>query len=506
MVQKDRVLVLGAGLSGLAATDKLLAAGLSVTVVDSFPLPGGRFASFEVPTEVAGLSKGDVVEHGLHAFFQHYHGLYGLMARCGLEKPPFAGDGVYFWNPRDGHYQVEGGPLFWLLRSLGLPEEIRGARGEALAALARLTTTLSASLKRTQETDQERAIDWLDRFGVPRAAVDHVFRPCMYSLTSLPLEDLSALELMRWMSAILPDPRMRALQGGGSQALCLPITEALRARGADFRFGVEVHRIGYGEDGRVQVAMEVAPDRTGLRHILVEGFEPAQPPASDEFDAVVCTLPWEKVMALSDTTLKQRIPNVFDGLAKLHNIHPLTVRLWFERPLVDTGERYILSAGTVFDVLRPTPEPHRPDGIYLVDALVENIDAHLPELGYDVERYVDPGAKESHVLDRVMGDLERLYPGQILGNRLRARFVHTREGIVACNPGVWAHRPPAHVGLPNLVLAGDYTQQPFGVCMEGATRSGQLAADALLSGRPVVPRRSAFGQVAYSAYSLFVRS
>jgi len=78
-----------------------------------------------------------------------------------------------------------------------------------------------------------------------------------------------------------------------------------------------------------------------------------------------------------------------------------------------------------------------------------------------------------------------MYPGQLGADNPVARsFLHTREGIVACKPGVWEKRAPQHIGLVNLVLAGDWTRQGWGVCMEGAVRSGQLAASALLEGPP----------------------
>lgn len=502
---RDRILVLGAGLAGLAAAERLSLAGLSVTVVDSFPLPGGRFASFEVPGPVAGLSRGDVVEHGLHAFFQHYHALYGMMKRAGLPKPPFAGRGVYFWHPDAQHYVVEGGPLFWFFEALGLPEPLRGPRGQAFNAFLKLVAKLSHSLSAADETDRLSAHALLTDFGVPSQAIDHVFRPCLYSLTSLSLERLSALELMRWMSSILPDPRMRSLQGGGSQALCGPIAEHLAQTGVDFRFGIEVTRLALAPDGRPKVDMMQAPDRTGLRHVLVPGFAPAEVPEGP-FDAVISTLPWEKLLSLSDASLVAAAPDTYENLRQLHNIHPLTARLWFERPIEGAQERYILSSGTVFDVLRPTPEPNVDAGIVLLDALVENIDLHLPELGYDIERYVEPGEKQTAVLGRILADLEQVFPGQIADNRVRASFVHTREGIMACEPGTWRLRPPAHIGLDNVLLAGDFTQQPYGVCMEGATRSGQLAAECLLAGKPVTPQRAAWSQIGYSLYSLFVRT
>ena len=51
-------------------------------------------------------------------------------------------------------------------------------------------------------------------------------------------------------------------------------------------------------------------------------------------------------------------------------------------------------------------------------------------------------------------------------------------------PGVDRHRPPQApppTGIPNLILAGDYTQTGWPATMEGAVRSGHLAAQAVLA-------------------------
>jgi 15-cis-phytoene desaturase len=500
-----RVLVVGAGLSGLAATEQLLDADVEVVVIDSFPLAGGRVASFAVTQPVAGLVPGDVVEHGLHAWFQHYHALYALMARAGIAKPPFTSDGVCFWSAERGHFEIAGGPLLWLLNALRLPEAMRGSRSAALLALARLTRDLEGTLRAAERTDAESADVLLRRFGVPDAALEHVFGRCMFSLTSLPLGELSALEMMRWMSNIIPDPRIRCLRGGGTQAMCAPIAEMLRARGADFRFGVELRALRLGPDGRVQLSLAQAVDGTGVRHMLVPGFTPAEPPDAQSFDGVVCTLPWERLLELSqgDPALLER--DAWVQMKQLQNVHPLTLRLWFERPIVGAEEHYILASSTLFDVVRPTREPERYPDVRLIDALIENVQTHLPDLPYRGERYLPEGPEQQRIESAVLADLERMYPGQVAGNRVLRRFLHVREGVVACRPGTWHKRAPQHVGLRNFVLAGDWTRQPWGVCMEGAVRSGQLAAQSLLAGRAVEPRSRGFDQTRYSLRSLFER-
>jgi uncharacterized protein with NAD-binding domain and iron-sulfur cluster len=169
-------------------------------------------------------------------------------------------------------------------------------------------------------------------------------------------------------------------------------------------------------------------------------------------------------------------------LRGLRNVHPLTIRLWFERPVVGALPRYILTRGTLFDVMRPTPEPTRYPGIRLFDCLVEDVDEHLPEIRYQREQYLAEGPLQRRIVDKVLADLERMYPGQIAKNGVERSFLHTREGIIACEPGAWELRAPQHIGLVNLVLAGDWTKQGWGVCMEGAVRSGQLAASFLLKG------------------------
>jgi 15-cis-phytoene desaturase len=501
----ESVLVVGAGLAGLSAAERLLDAGARVTVIDSFPVPGGRVASFAIQTEVAGLVPGDIVEHGLHAWFQHYHALYGLMARAGLGKPPFTQDGVCMWNPERGHVQIDGGPLIWLINTLRLPADMRGPRAGALLALAKLIRDLEPALRAAERTDRESAAALLARYGVPREAVANVLAPCLFSLTSLPFEELSALEMLRWLSSLLPDPRTRCLYGGGTQAMCEPITAALRARGADFRFGVELHALRLGDDGRVQLTLETAHDRTGVRHLLVPGFRPDAPPDPASFDAIVCTLPWERLLGLArhDAALMER--DAFARLRALGNVHPLTLRLWLERPIASAHEHYILASGTVFDVVRPTREPGRSAGIQLIDALIDNVETHLPGFVYRGERFIPDGAEQDAIVARVLSDLERMYPGQVRDNRVLRRFVHVREGVVACRPGAWQNRAPQYLGLRNFVVAGDWTRQPWGVCMEGAVRSGQLAVQALLRGAPVEPHAPAFAQTAYSLRSLFER-
>jgi 15-cis-phytoene desaturase len=70
------VIVVGAGLSGLACAFELASAGRRVVVLEAQPHLGGRTASW--------LADGMPVESGFHRFRGIYRALPALLARAGL--------------------------------------------------------------------------------------------------------------------------------------------------------------------------------------------------------------------------------------------------------------------------------------------------------------------------------------------------------------------------------------------------------------------------------------
>jgi uncharacterized protein with NAD-binding domain and iron-sulfur cluster len=52
-------------------------------------------------------------------------------------------------------------------------------------------------------------------------------------------------------------------------------------------------------------------------------------------------------------------------------------------------------------------------------------------------------------------------------------------------PGIDRHRPGPRTEVPNLVLAGDWTDTGWPATMEGAVRSGYSAAE-VITGEPAV--------------------
>jgi zeta-carotene desaturase len=68
----------------------------------------------------------------------------------------------------------------------------------------------------------------------------------------------------------------------------------------------------------------------------------------------------------------------------------------------------------------------------------------------------------------------------------KAQVVKEARATFSARPGMEASRPPARTAIPNLFLAGDWTRSGWPATMEGAVRSGYLAAEAVAEaeGRP----------------------
>ena len=89
--------------------------------------------------------------------------------------------------------------------------------------------------------------------------------------------------------------------------------------------------------------------------------------------------------------------------------------------------------------------------------------------------------------ERYLPALAALLPAA--GDATVESFFVTREHSATFRaiPGARAHRPAARTALPGLALAGSWTDTDWPATMEGAVRSGRVAAAEVLSARLPTP-------------------
>jgi uncharacterized protein with NAD-binding domain and iron-sulfur cluster len=90
------------------------------------------------------------------------------------------------------------------------------------------------------------------------------------------------------------------------------------------------------------------------------------------------------------------------------------------------------------------------------------------------------GQSRDQILSQVLAELKVVWPETARANLLHSRQVTEHRAVFSPLPGVDALRPKQQSPVPNLQLAGDWTQTGWPATMEGAVRSGYLAAENVL--------------------------
>jgi squalene-associated FAD-dependent desaturase len=89
------------------------------------------------------------------------------------------------------------------------------------------------------------------------------------------------------------------------------------------------------------------------------------------------------------------------------------------------------------------------------------------------------GLRQDEIERQVVSELRRLLPRLADAKLLRARVVTEHAATFSAVPGVDRWRPTQASPIANLFVAGDWTNTGWPATMEGAVRSGYLAAETL---------------------------
>src|SRR5579859_1923819 len=90
------------------------------------------------------------------------------------------------------------------------------------------------------------------------------------------------------------------------------------------------------------------------------------------------------------------------------------------------------------------------------------------------------------VLELATRELKEFFPSVQEARVVKAAVIKEVYATYAIVPGLDRYRPGAKTGWPRIFLAGDWTATGWPATMEGAVRSGYLAAEAITGRKFVV--------------------
>jgi zeta-carotene desaturase len=197
--------------------------------------------------------------------------------------------------------------------------------------------------------------------------------------------------------------------------------------------------------------------RTPVEHIDAEGFVVAgERRVADHY---VCALPFERLEAV--------------GLPARKLEHsPITgVHLWFDREVTTLPHATLLDRTMQWMF-------NKDSGRYL-------------QLVVSASRDLTPLSR-AEIVDMAIGDLRLYFPRVRDAKLLKAHVIKEQRATFSAAPETEQLRPTPDCGIANVFLAGDWTRTGWPATMEGAVRSGYIAAEwvAQAAGKPakfVVP-------------------
>lgn len=428
---QPHAVVVGGGLAGLAAAAALVRGGVRVTLLESRRRVGGRAASFEDPVAGGLVDACQHVAMGCCTNFLDLCREAGLSPALRLDRTLWfigpGGDRAACTPSRRLPAPLHLMPLLGSMRHFSWPERLALALG-------------MLRLARYREDDRGRrpatARAWLESIGQPEAVIRLFWQPVLESALGESI-DLVSVAASRKVAVdaflvhraaadlLVPLEPLGSLFGER-------LAKWLEARGVVLATGRNATGIDRAPDGRV----------VGVR-------------CGDEClaaDAVVVAVPWRQAARV--------VPDVVPAADERLAGSPITaVHLWFDRECIDLDHAVLVGRVSQW-VFRPAAAEGRPPGYCQV---VISASRGIAE---DRERLVAT----------VVAELRDVFPAARAARLVDARVVTDPTAVLSVRPGVDAVRPAAKTSVPGLFLAGDWTATGWPSTMEGAVRSGRLAA------------------------------
>jgi len=438
----QHVIVVGAGLAGLASTVWLAELGYRVTLLESNGSLGGR---------TIGLTSehGDAIENGQHVLAGSYQNVFRYLASIGTAGLVEFPDEFGVRYP-GGHVE-KFGMRFSSIRNLVLGQ-VRGLSVPTLIKAVPAWVRLARDVIEFDDALDDVTVDqWLDRLRFPAEVRRIMLDPMVLGL----LNELPRLASAHAFAALLRTGADRVRRTGSSAARIGYPTVDLEHLYLDGARRVMADR---GVDVRLRtraVSVRVVDGRAaGVK--LADG-------SVAEADAVVLAVPsWNLRSLLDDVPSSEDIRL---AAKKLEPVPIMNAYVLLDRPLgtVTPWESLLDSdIGWVFD--RDRMHGPRDDGNHLY--------ALTTCAAYDLM-----GLRNAEVAHRLVAALRAGYPNARDAEVLDVTLVPWPKATFSSRVGMSTIRPGNRTALPNLALAGDWTHNDWPTTMEGAAQSAARAVD-----------------------------
>ena len=420
------IVIIGGGLAGLASAAALGGAGHSVVLLEARPFLGGRATSYEV----GNGEEAEFIDNCQHILLRCCVNLLDFYRRLGVDGDIAFSREFTFIEPGGRRSTLRSGvlpaPMHFAESFLGLNFL---SPGEKLA-LARALRALERERGRA-DLDRITMQQWLAEKRQPARVIGRFWRQVLVSAINEELDRMAAAHGFQvfWLGF---------LAGKTSYEMGVPAVPLGKLYSSE----------AWKRLGNVEIRLRAPVSRIVIR----EGCARAAIAGGEEVrgDFFISALPFERIGAIA--------PDLGTDVSAFKHSPITGIHLWFDRPVTDLPHATLLDR-TIQWIF------NKHEGRYV--QLVVSASRGLTEM---------PRADVIHLALR---ELAEFFPVVRQAKLEKAHVVKEVRATFSATPGLEACRPGNRTAIRNLFLAGDWTKSGWPATMEGAVRSGYLAAEAV---------------------------
>jgi squalene-associated FAD-dependent desaturase len=441
------VIVIGGGLAGLSAAVALAEAGYRITLLEKRPFLGGRATSYILPS-------GDHVDNCQHVTLGCCTNLDDFYKRAGAGGKIKFYDRLIFSAPDGQRGEMHSS---WLPAPLHVAPSFatfpllnwadKRAIGSLLMSIMR-SGGRPADLLLAAAGVRPSMMEWLRKHKQTEQAIRRFWGVVLISA----LDEL----LERTDAQYGVDVFWKAfLANRTGYRIGIPTVPL-----ADLYAGCRDNLISRGGEVRLRATIRGLEITDGaIRGVAFESGEVLRA------DYYLTAVPQDVLLELLPTELTAGQP-VFENLKQLKTTPITGVHLWFDRvvmdepflTLVDTTTQWIFNKNLLYGGAPST-------GQYLQLVISASYDL--------VQR------TRQEIVDLCLAEVRRAIPAAREAKLVKSTVIKETAATFSPEPGCDRWRPAAESPVRGLFLAGDWTATGWPATMEGAVRSGYLAAEAL---------------------------
>ncbi|HTP69420.1 MAG TPA: hydroxysqualene dehydroxylase HpnE [Dongiaceae bacterium] len=443
------MIVIGGGLAGLSAGIALAESGWRVRLFEQRPFLGGRATSYVLPD-------GEHVDNCQHVTLGCCTNLEDFYRRVGsADKIKYFGR-LLFQDPQGRTGTMQAGLLPAPMHMTGSFLTFSPLTFSDKRSIAQALLDILRGKGHTADLDEPGGIsmlEWLRRRDQTAGAIERFWRVVLVSALD---EDLDRTDA-RFGVDVFWKGFLSNRSGYRMGVPSVPLAKLYDG------CKNEIERRG----GEVNLRATVREIQSDGQAISAVAFDASR---TESGDAYVFAIPHQQLAELLPPAIKERVP----ALARIDQIKvsPITgVHFWFDREvmtepfvtLLDTTTQWIFNKTLLYGGGNGIG---REEGQYLQLVI---------SASYDLLQ-----KSRQDIVDLCLGEVHQALPTSREAKLLKSTVIKETAATFSPEPGVDHLRPTQHTPVKGFYLAGDWTATGWPATMEGAVRSGYLAAEAVL--------------------------